>query len=385
MDFTLTGEQAVLRDAVRGYLAGRYPLAQSRAAARSEERWQPAVWRAFASELGILGAALPESAGGLGGGAEETMVIAEELGGALVVEPYIGTAVVGAALLREAGGDSAAAVLERIADGDVRIGFALTEPASGREPWDVQVRASRDGDEYVLSGTKTVVADLPLATHLVVAARTSGERLDRDGLSLLLFEFDPQAPPNGVAARYFRTIDDHHTGDLEFSDLRVPVSALIGTEGTAWEAIERALDDGAAAVCSEAVGIMRRVVAETVEYTKQRNQFGVPIGTFQVLQHRMVDMYLELEQAVAAVYLAVLNLDAEPRQRRRAVSAAKVTVARAARFIGQNAVQLHGGMGLTEELAIGHCFKRLTVIETEFGSATDHLRRYAGIRSGASQ
>ncbi|KXO92045.1 pimeloyl-CoA dehydrogenase small subunit [Tsukamurella pulmonis] len=382
MDFTLTDEQSMLRDAVRSYLAGRYPLVESRSAARSAERWQPAVWEAFASELGILAALVPESLGGLGGGPEEMMVITEELGGALVVEPYVGTAVVGAALLRGGGGESADAVRSAIAEGGARIAFALTEPESGREPWDIGATAVRDGDEYVLTGAKIVVADLPLATHLIVAARTAGDRLDRDGVSLFLLEFDPQAPPSGVSATYFRTIDDHHTGDLVLDEVRVPATALLGAEGGAWGIIERALDDGAAAVCSEAVGIMRRVVRETVEYAKQRRQFGVPIGSFQALQHRMVDMSLELEQSVAATYLAVLNLEAEPQARRRAVSAAKITVARAARFVGQNAVQLHGGMGMTEELAIGHCFKRLTAIETEFGSATDHLRRYADAGSG---
>lgn len=222
-----------------------------------------------------------------------------------------------------------------------------------------------------------MVADLPVATHLIVVARTSGDRLDRDGLSLFLIDFDAQKPPAGVEAHYYRTIDDHHTGDLRFTDLEVPASALLGTAGQAWPVVERALDNGTAAVCAEAVGVMRRVVADTVEYAKQRKQFGVPIGSFQALQHRMVDMSLELEQAVAATYLAVLNLSGPDRRRARAVSAAKITIARAARFIGQNAVQLHGGMGMTEELAIGHYFKRLTAIETEFGSATDHLHRYA--------
>ncbi|TWS25083.1 pimeloyl-CoA dehydrogenase small subunit [Tsukamurella sputi] len=377
MDFTLTDEQTMLRDAVQSYLAGRYPLVESRSAARSAERWQPAVWQAFAAELGILAALVPESLGGLGGGPEEMMVITEALGGTLVVEPYTGTAVVGAALVRGSGGAAADALCASIAEGGARIAFALTEPESGREPWDVGTTAVRDGDDYVLTGVKIVVGDLPLATHLIVAARTAGERLDREGLSLFLLDFDAATPPTGITAHYFRTIDDHHTGDLELAGVRVPASALLGVEGGAWEVVERALDDGTAAVCSEAVGIMRRVVAETVEYAKQRRQFGVPIGSFQALQHRMVDMSLELEQAVAATYLAVLNLDADPRTRRRAVSAAKITIARAARFVGQNAVQLHGGMGMTEELAIGHCFKRLTAIETEFGSATDHLRRYA--------
>jgi alkylation response protein AidB-like acyl-CoA dehydrogenase len=204
----------------------------------------------------------------------------------------------------------------------------------------------------------------PLATHLLVTARTPG------GLSLFLVDADLSS----IEAHPYRTVDDRRAADLRFDG--VP-AILLGEEGQAWPSLAQARDEGAAAICSEAVGCMRKVLADTVEYCKQRQQFGQPIGSFQVLQHRMVDMYMELEQAVAAVYLAVLNLEAEPDARARAVSAAKATIGRAARFIGQQAVQLHGGMGMTEELAIGHYFKRLTALQFEFGSTDFHVARYA--------
>ena len=211
----------------------------------------------------------------------------------------------------------------------------------------------------------------PLATHLLVTARTA----DSEGISLFLVDLDRAGP--GLDIHGYRTVDDRRAADLVIDGLRLPAHALLGEEGQAWASLDQARDEGAAAICAEAVGCMRKVLADTVEYCKQRRQFGQPIGSFQVLQHRMVDMYMELEQAVAAVYLAVLNLDAEPAIRARAVSAAKATIGRAARFVGQNAVQLHGGMGMTEELAIGHYFKRLTAIQYEFGSTDHHVARYA--------
>ena len=191
-----------------------------------------------------------------------------------------------------------------------------------------------------------------------------------------MFLVDLDRAGAGIDVHGYRTVDDRRAADLVIDGLRLPAHALLGEEGQAWASLDRARDEGAAAICSEAVGCMRNVLADTVEYCKQRRQFGQPIGSFQVRQHRMVDMYMELERAVAAVYLAVLNLQAEPPVRARAVSAAKATIGRAARFVGQNAVQLHGGMGMTEELAIGHYFKRLTVVQYEFGSTEHHLARY---------
>ncbi|WP_167104281.1 acyl-CoA dehydrogenase family protein [Mycobacterium sp. DL592] len=375
MDFNLSKEQELLRDGLGKFLATRYELEKSRTAAKVGLGWQPDIWRGFAEELGILGATLPESAGGIGGGPIEIMVIAEELGRALVIEPFVETAVVAAGLLQRADGPAAAAVLERIAEGSAIVAVAAAEPDSGDRWASVSTTAVRDGADWVLTGGKAVVVGAPIATHLLITARTSGQSGEAQGISLFLIEFDPAAPPHGMTLHSYHTIDDRRAADLDFDGLRLPVDALLDDD--VWPSLAQARDEGAAAVCAEAVGAMRKVLADTVDYSKQRQQFGQPIGSFQVLQHRMVDMYMELEQAVSAVYLAVLNLGAEAHARAKAVSAAKVTVGRAARFIGQNAVQLHGGMGMTEELAIGHYFKRLTAVQYEFGSTDHHRTRYA--------
>jgi len=258
-------------------------------------------------------------------------------------------------------------VLENIVAGRAIVALAAAEAESGDRWQDAASTAHRDGSDWVLDGAKIMAVGAPIATHLLVTARTAG------GVSL----FCVDAGTSGIELHGYRTVDDRRAADLVLTGLRLPADALLGEEGQAWPSLEQARDEGAAAVCAEAVGGMRKVLADTVEYCKQRQQFGQPIGSFQVLQHRMVDMHMELEQSVAAVYLAVLNLEAEPATRARAVSAAKATIGRAARFIGQNAVQLHGGMGMTEELAIGHYFKRLTAVQYEFGSTDHHVARYA--------
>ena len=369
MDFNLSKEQELLRDGLGRFLSTRYDLEKSRAAAKTGAGWQPDIWRGFADELGILGAALPEEVGGIGGGPVEVMLIAEALGRALVVEPYVDTVVVADGLLQRAGGPAATALLEKVVGGTAIVALAAAEPASGEHWQDVSTVADRDGDEWVLRGSKIVAMSAPIATHLLITARTSG------GPSLFLAESDSAA--TGIEIHNYRTVDDRRAADLVFDGLRLPANAMLGEDGQAGPSLAKARDEGAAAICSEAVGCMRKMLADTVEYCKQRQQFGQPIGSFQVLQHRMVDMYMELEQAVAAVYLAVLNLEADPDTRARAVSAAKATIGRAARFIGQQAVQLHGGMGMTEELAIGHYFKRLTALQYEFGSTDYHVSRYA--------
>lgn len=374
MDFSLTKEQELLRDGLTKFLSTRYDLEKSRAAAKTGAGWQPDIWRGFAEELGILGATLPEDAGGIGGGAVEAMVIAEALGHALVIEPFVDTVVVAGGLLQRAGGEPAATLLEKIVEGTALVAFAATEPSSGDHWRDVSTTAEKDGADWVLRGQKAVVIGAPLAGHLLVTARTSGGRDDREGISLFLVDL---SAAEGLTVHAYRTIDDRRAADISFDGLRVSGDALLGEEGGAWPSVARARDEGAAAVCAEAVGAMRKVLADTVEYCKQRHQFGTPIGSFQVLQHRMVDMHMEVEQSVAATFLAVLTLDSDDDRRARAVSAAKATIGRAARFIGQNAVQLHGGMGMTEELAIGHYFKRLTALQYEFGSTDHHVARYA--------
>jgi alkylation response protein AidB-like acyl-CoA dehydrogenase len=377
MDFTFSDEQQLLRDGLTRFLSTRYDVERSRAAARTGAGWQPEIWRGFAEELGILGAALPEEVGGIGGGAVEIMIIAEALGHALVIEPFVDTVVVAGGLLQRAGGTAATALLEGIVDGSAIVALAATEPTSGDRWSDVSTSARRDGDAWALDGAKIVALNAPLATHLLVTARTSGERTDTAGISLFLV--DLAAQPAGLTLHPYRTVDDRRAADVELTGVRLPADALIGDLGEAWPSLERARDDGAAAVCAEAVGCLRRVLADTVDYCKQRRQFGQPIGSFQALQHRLVDMYMELQQAVAAAHLAALKRDEEPAVRARAVSAAKATVGRAARFIGQNAVQLHGGMGMTEELAVGHYFKRLTAVQAEFGSTDAHVARYAAL------
>ncbi len=369
MDFKLSKEQELLRDGLTKFLSTRYDLEKSRSAVKTGAGWQPEIWRAFAEELGILGATLPEDVGGIGGGPVELMVITEALGHALVVEPYVDAVVVAGGLLRRAGGDEATSLLEKIVAGTAIVALAATEAESGDRWQDVATTAERDGDAWILQGRKAVAMSAPLATHLLVTARTP------DGVSLFLV--DVEAAGAGLSLTGYRTIDDRRAADLVIDGLRLPAGALLGEAGQALPSLEQARDEGAAAVCSEAVGCMRKVLADTVEYCKQRQQFGVSIGSFQVLQHRMVDMYMELEQAVAAVFLAVLHLEDEAEVRARSVSAAKATVGRAARFVGQQAVQLHGGMGMTEELAIGHYFKRLTAMQYEFGSTDHHIGRYA--------
>jgi alkylation response protein AidB-like acyl-CoA dehydrogenase len=371
MDFNLSKEQELLRDGLSKFLSTRYDLEKSRSAAKTGAGWQPDIWRAFADELGILGATLPEEVGGIGGGPVELMVITEALGQALVVEPYVDAVVVAGGLLQRAGGEQAASLLEKLVAGTAIIALAAGEADAGDRWQDIATTAKRDGDDWILNGRKTVAMSAPLAAHLLVTANTP------EGLSL--FVIDLESADTGLSLTGYRTIDDRRAADVVLDDLRVPAGALLGEAGQAWPSVEQARDEGAAAICSEAVGCMRKVLADTVEYSKQRQQFGVPIGSFQALQHRMVDMHIELEQAVAAVLLAVLHLEDEPAIRARSVSAAKATVGRAARFIGQQAVQLHGGMGMTEELAIGHYFKRLTAMQYEFGTTDHHIGRYAAL------
>ena len=367
MNFDLSDEQELLRDGLTRFLSMRYDFEKSRSAAKTGPGWQPDIWRAFAGELGILGAALPEDVGGIGGGPVEVMVIAEALGHALVIEPYVDTAVVAAGLLRRAGGDVASTVLGNIVTGRAIVALAAAEAECGDHWHNASTTARRDGADWILDGAKIMAVGAPLATHLLVTARTAS------GLSL----FCVDVGTSGIDVHGYRTVDDRRAADLQFTGLRLPADTLLGEEGQAWPSLDRARDEGAAAVCAEAVGGMRKVLADRVEYCKQRHQFGQAIGSFQVLQHRMVDMDMELEQSVAAVYLAVLNLEAGPPTRARAVSAAKATIGRAARFIGQNAVQLHGGVGMTQEFKVGHYFKRTTMIDLAFGDADHHLGKLA--------
>ena len=375
MTITITDDHTQLRQYLDRFLDARYDLKTSRDIVKNGAGWQPEIWQAFADELGILGATFASEAGGDGGGAAEALTITESLGRALVVEPYVDTVILAGTLLGELAGDAVNELLRPIAAAAAIYAVGTLEPGSGHCYHDVQTTARRDGDGWVLDGVKAVVTTAPIATDLLITARTSGDRRDTDGLSVFRVSLD--AAPSGLTLHPMRTYDDRVAADVILDGVRVSADALLGSEGAAWPALDLAVDSATAAVCSEAVGCMRRLLDDTVAYSKQREQFGVPIGSFQVLQHRMVDMYLQTEQASAAAELAFGALERDPGARAKAVSAAKVTVARAARYVGQQAVQLHGGMGMTEELAVGHYFKRLTAVESEFGTDEQHLVRYA--------
>lgn len=375
MDFTLNDEQRQLRETLARFLAARYGFDARQKILRSEEGWSPAVWKALAEELGILGAALPEEVGGFGGGAVDTMLIMEELGRALLVEPYLETVVMGAGLLRHAGGDAAAERIGAIIEGTMIVAFAWSEPKSRFDPALCASTATRDGDGWRLDGRKAVVVAAPFATHLVVTARTSGEPGARVGLSLFLVERGAA----GLSTTDYTTVDGRRAAEVALEGVRVGADALLGVEGQALPIVERVLDEARAALCAEALGVLSELQRRTLEFVKERKQFGIAIGQFQVLQHRLVDMFMEVEQARSMTMMATLKLDEDAKARSRAVSAAKAYVGKACRFVGQNAVQTHGGIGLTDELALSHYFKRAAMIESQLGSIDYHLARYEAL------
>jgi alkylation response protein AidB-like acyl-CoA dehydrogenase len=316
--------------------------------------------------------------GGLGGGGTENMVVMEEFGKALVVEPYLGTVVIGGGFMKHSGYAGAADVIGKIIAGEAVIAFAYAEP-QGRYTWsDLKTTARKDGAGYVLNGHKAVVVGAPWATHLIVTARTGGGQRDTGGVSVFLVEKSAK----GVTTRDYPTVDGLRASEVYFENVSVGADALIGAEGAGLPLVEQVMDEAIAAVCAEAVGVLRKLHEGTLEYTKQRKQFGQPIAKFQVLQHRMVDMFIQVEQSVSMTYMATIKLDESAHERAKAISAAKVQIGRACKFVGQNAIQLHGGMGMTDEMAIGHYFKRATIIEGLFGSVDHHLRRYEGLSFG---
>ncbi|HET9159633.1 MAG TPA: acyl-CoA dehydrogenase family protein [Caulobacteraceae bacterium] len=374
MDFNFTEEQSMLRDTVASFLRDKYDFETRRKIVASESGWRADYWSAFANELGILGAPFSEELGGLGGGAIENMIVMEEFGKALVVEPYLGTVVIGGGFLKHSGYAGAADVIANIIGGETVIAFAYAEP-QGRYNWaNLKTTAKKEGSGYVLNGHKAVVVGAPWATHLIVTARTGGAQSDANGVSVFLIE--KNLP--GIVTRDYPTVDGQRASEIYFENVSIPADALIGGEGAGLPLVEKVIDEATAAVCAEAVGAMRQLHAGTLDYARQRKQFGQPIANFQVLQHRMVDMFINLEQSVSMTYMATIKLD-DDAERAKAVSAAKVQVGKACKFVGQQAIQIHGGMGMTDELAIGHYFKRATIIEGLFGSVDHHLRRYEAL------
>lgn len=372
MDFDLSEEQRLLKESIDGLLGDAYDFEQRKRYRAEQAGFSRAIWGKFA-EQGLLGLPFAEDDGGFGGGTVETMIVMEALGRALVVEPYLATVVLGGGFLRRGGSDAQrAAHLPGLIDGSRTLAFAQLERDSRYDLADVSTTAKTNGSGFVIDGEKFVVTHGDSADTLVVTARTRGGQRDRDGIGVFLVPRDAR----GVSVKGYPTQDGLRAADITFEGVTVGADAAIGDPEDGIKLIERVVDDARIALCAEAVGLMDECLKTTVEYIKTRKQFGVAIGTFQALQHRASDMFVALEQARSMAMYATMAGDFEDaKERAAAVAAAKVQIGRSGRFVGQQAIQLHGGVGMTEEFKIGHYFKRLTMIESTFGDTDYHLQR----------
>ena len=369
MDFSFTEEQTLLRNSLSRYLADNYSFEDWRKFTHAPEGRDPNHWRQFA-ELGLFAAPLPEAFGGLGGGPVESMVVMEEFGRALVVEPFVPTVVIAGGLLAKSAGAPAEEFIPKIAGGETIIAFAFAEAQSRYNLADISTAAKKQGDSYILNGQKSVVLGARWADHLIVTARTGGGRREEKGVSVFLVD----KAAKGVTARDYAVMSGLRASEISFENAP---ARLIGEEGASFTALESVVDHAIAAHLAEALGAIAVLMSATVEYAKTRKQFGQPIGKFQVLQHRMVDMFIAQQQAQSASLMANLKLgDADGA---RAVSAAKAALGKYAKQVGESAVQIHGGIGMTDELNVGHYFKRLTMLEMLYGSRDFHLRRMAAL------
>ncbi|HEY1780608.1 MAG TPA: acyl-CoA dehydrogenase [Roseiarcus sp.] len=375
MDFELSPEQEQLRDNIARLMKDRYGFEARKGYQASPHGWSEALWRDYA-EMGLLGAPFAEADGGYGGGAVETMIVMEQFGRALALEPYHQSVVLCGALIRHGASEKQRAdLIGAIAAGELRLSFAQMERQSGYDLNDVGASAVKDGNGgFTLSGEKTLVGQGDSADKFIVCARVSGARRDREGVGLFLVDADAA----GVSRRGYPTQDGQRAAEISFAGVRVAPHDVLGPPDGALPIIERAIDETIAALAAEAVGAMSEALAMTVEYFKTRKQFGVAIGSFQALQHRASDMVVALEQARSMMYLAaMMAAEDDAAERARTMSAVKAQIGRSAKFIGEQAVQMHGGIAMTYEYKLGHLFKRLTMIDAAYGDADLHVRRLA--------
>ncbi len=374
MSFAFNDDQKLLAESADRFILDDYAFETRRKIMAMEGGFSREIWSQFA-ELGWLALPIPEAHGGLGGSTVDTAVLMECLGRGLVVEPYLAAVVLGAGAVAEAGSDAQKnGILPGVAEGTTLLAFAHVEPKARFNLNHVETRAAKDGAGYALTGAKAVVHNAESADTLIVSARTSGSVTDADGVTLFLID----RAAAGVTLRSYPTIDGLRASEVMLDGVKVGADAVLGEVGKAMPAVEAVADRASVLLCAEAAGAMDAAVKLTVEYMKTRVQFGRPIGEFQVLQHRAVEMLGAKEFSRALTYRAAGVVDgANPRERARAVSAAKVEMGRAGRKIGQDGVQLHGGMGMTDDMAVGHYFKRLTMIDVMFGNADHHMRRFA--------
>jgi alkylation response protein AidB-like acyl-CoA dehydrogenase len=374
MNFEHTEERRMLADSLNRFIAEQYGLETRNHAGASSQGYSIDMWQQFA-ELGVIGALFREEDGGFGGSGFDIAVVFEALGRGLVLEPFLGSAILAGEAIAAAGNASQKVLLEGIADGSTIASFAHDEPDTHYELTRVQARAERSGDGWVLNGAKSVVLQGEAADLFVVSARTSGDIDSQAGISLFLVPMESA----GLDVLGTPTIDGGRVAELTLRDVRLDAGALLGEEGQGYAVLERAIGRGVLALCAESLGAMEAAKAATLDYLRTRKQFGAPIGRFQALQHRMADLLLEIEQARSAVINAAAALDADRITRERALSAAKASIGRIGTLVAKECIQMHGGIGMTWELPLAHYAKRLVMIDHQLGDEDHHLERYIAL------
>jgi alkylation response protein AidB-like acyl-CoA dehydrogenase len=375
VDFSYSDEQQMLQDSVQKFVYNQYDFETRKGILKSAKGFSEEYWQLFA-ELGWLTVPFREEDGGFGGSAVDLLVMMEEFGKGIVVEPFVATAVIAGGLISELGSQQQKdELIPQIMEGRMQLATAFAETGSRYNLASIATTARKEGDRYIINGEKIVVLNGPGADKILVTVRTSAEERSADGISILVVD----ANSAGISKVSYTAVDGHRAAEISFKSVSVPASALLGAEGKALDALSTVIDRATLAVCAEAVGAMGVLLKKTVEYTKTRKQFGTAIGTFQALQHRMADMFIECELARSIVLMAAMKLDSgeSGAEKAKAVSAAKSKVGRAMRKVGQESVQLHGGIAVTDELDVGHYFKRVTTIEHMFGNSDFHTMRFA--------
>ena len=375
MDFNFTEEQTLLENMVTSFVRDNYPWEVREAIVKTEEGWKPENWSQFA-ELGLLGVPFAEEFGGLGGSVVDTMIVMEQFGKGLIVEPYMPSVVLAGGLISSLGSkEQVESIIPNIISGDVRYAFAHSEPQSRFDLFDVKTSAAVSGDDFILNGFKSVVFGGPIATHLIISARTSGDQRDTNGITLFLVDKKSE----GLTLQNYPTIDEYRASEVVIENLKVSKDMVLGEVDNAYNAIDENIDRSTIAVCAEAVGILEVLKDATIDYCKNRKQFGQAIGKNQSIQHRLVDMMIEYEQSKSILYMACTSDLSDPTSRKKAVSAAKARIGKAIKYVGENAIQLHGGMGMVDEYLVSHYFKRATMLGVLFGNEDYHMKRFSDI------
>ena len=375
MHFELTEEQTLLENMVTAFVRDDYNWETREKIVKTEEGWKPENWSKFA-ELGLLSVPFSEDHGGLGGTAVDSMVVMEQFGKGLVVEPFMPSILLSGNLISKLANESQAnEIIPKIIEGESRYVFAYVEPQSRFDLSDVKTSATKDGDEYTLNGFKSVVFGASMATHIIIAARTSGDQRSEDGITLFLADIKS----NGITLQTYPTIDEYRASEVVIENLKISSDMVLGEVDKAYPVVEEVIDLATIAACSEAVGVLQVLKDSTIDYCKQRKQFGQPISKNQAIQHKLVDMMIEYEQAKSILYAAVTADLSNADERKKSVSGAKARIGQSIKFVGESAIQLHGGMGMVDEYMISHYFKRATMLGVLFGNVDFHMKRFVGL------